>query len=61
MWISAAPGTESNRPPESWKAEKYMTETELDKQIVEMPVSDSARLIWAVSILPSDSRFQQKG
>lgn len=43
MRISAAPGTESIRPPESWKAEKRMTETEFDKQIVEIPVSESAR------------------
>lgn len=41
MRISAAPGTELSRPPESWKAEKCMTETEFDKQIVEMHVSES--------------------
>lgn len=31
MRISAAPGTESSRPPESWKTKKCMTETEFDK------------------------------
>lgn len=41
MRISAAPGTESNRLPEPWKAEKCMTETESEKQSVEMLVSES--------------------